>query len=711
MIIFSYPTDRDALIEKLEEYNTTVTLLRGNILDLGSSFDIETTADQEQKTAYMYIWQWGIGDCIVYGRTWGDFLNFYCDLVKYLRIGKPVDDKSTTRRKLLTLIHNFSYEFSFLKCRLPWLNKKSKMGYIPSIFAKSPREIITATTKQNIEFRCTYALSGVSLEKLAKDYRLSPKLVGKLDYNKPRNSLTPLTPDELAYALRDVEILLEFWPIYRDLYVKKDRKIPTTKTAITRIELHEHFKKSGYDIPKGFPTTPEAYQYIMTWLFRGGYCHTNAGYTSWELDNTTDPTGLDGYDFKSSYPTRMLLDDFPGVFVRFEGTIDELFKIARDRPDKAIIMTLRFHNLRSRTTHSLESYHKCINRYNPEYGKNFSIDNGRVAHAELMTVCINELDFASYNEMYVWDSVELLGDAYISDKHPLPPYLLDLVCKYFYQKESITDKDSIDYMLAKQILNSFYGLCCSSVFHANYVFNGKEMELLDYAPDWDKISKKQIVLPTWGIWISSLARRECIKILTKYIDPNDAVYADTDSWKIRHPYAYRDTFKTYNQNMDKRVMARDFSKLDFKYIGCKDEDELKQKLLGLGRFELEAPNIKRIKALGCKRYIYEDNKGKYVVKCAGMTKQSFLDLMEREKDTDPFDLFQFNLEIPAEYSHKMSSTYQLKSQSYIVDEDGNGEQMGELSSVCLTPIPFCMKANQDYISWFNAIQNHTRRKY
>lgn len=707
-MILQYPNDKDTIIEQFQHYEKTCGLLRGNIIDLASSFDIETTSDQNQKTAYMYIWQWGVGECLIYGRTWADFLTFYCDLCKYLRIGKPTE-KGDKRRKLITLIHNMGFEFTFIKCRLPWQNKKSNNGFIPNIFAKSPRDIITGVTKQNVEFRCTYALTGVSLAKLAKDYKLSDKLVGDLDYNIPRNSQTPLSDKELSYALRDIEILCQFWPIYRDMYIKGDSKIPTTKTAINRIELFEHFKKSGAKRPEGFPSDSENYKFMMTWLFRGGYCHTNAGYTAWELNPQTDPSGLDGYDFKSSYPTRMIFDIFPYEFEQFEGTWDELQPILRNYK-MAVIMTLRFRGLRSRTTHSLESFHKCINRYDPKFGRKFSIDNGRVAHAELMTVCINELDWASYNEMYVWDDVEVIGDIYISEKKPLPPYLLDLVCKYYYKKETVEDKESIDYILAKQIVNAFYGLCCASVFHQNYIFTGEEMELFESVPDWDKLRERQILLPQWGIWISAYARRECIKILTKYCDPNDMVYADTDSWKIRHPLAYRDTFRTYNDEMDRRLMALDLSKLDFEFIGCRDENDLKQKLMGLGHFSFEA-HILRIKALGCKRYIYLDDKGKLVAKCAGMTKQSFIDYMKLHPDDDPFDLFDFNLTIPPEISHKMASTYQLKSKSYIVDLEGNGEEMGELSSVCLTPIPFCMKSNSDYIAWFKQIQKHLGRKY
>ena len=714
MIIYNFQTDRDVIIENLKYYESITPIIRKNILDLGSSFDIETTADQTTKTSYMYIWQWGIGEMIIYGRTWGEFLTFYLDLVKYLRIGKPTD-KGQNRRKLITLIHNMGYEFSFIKCRLPWQNKKSKLGFIPNIFAKTTRDVITGVTRQNIEFRCTYALTNVSLEKLAKDFKLSPKLKGSLDYNKQRNSQTPLTSDELNYCVRDVEILLEFWPIYRDMYIKKDTKLPTTKTAITRIELFEHFKALKCKKPEGFPTTPDGYKYIMNWLFRGGYCHTNAGYTAWELNTETDKQGLDGYDFKSSYPTRMILDDMPWEFKLFIGTWDDLKRILRN-PKMAVIMTLRFHDIHSRTTHSLESFHKCINRYNTEYGKNFGIDNGRVSNAEIMTVCINELDWQSYNEMYVWDGdPEILGNVYISEKRPLPGYLLDLVCKYFYRKETVPDHESIDYMLAKQILNSFYGLCVASVFHSNYIFNGEEMDLVDFEPDWDKIREKQILLPQWGIWISSLARRECIKILTQYIDPNDGVYADTDSWKIRHPLAYRQTFENYNKMIDDRLMNRDLTGLDFKYIGCKDEKDLKERLRGLGHFEFES-HITRIKALGCKRYIFLDDKQKLVVKCAGMNRQSFFDHLEKlEKEIgekpDPFDVFTFDLTIPPEYSHKMCSTYNMKSESVITDEFGNSEHMGELSSVCLTPIPFCMKSNSDYIAWYTAIQKHIGRKY
>lgn len=709
MKVYKYPDDKESIYSELQIYDETCKLLRGNIIDIASSFDIETTADTKTKTSYMYIWQWGIGECLIYGRTWGEFLAFYTDLVKYLHIGKATK-KGDKRRKLITLIHNLGYEFTFIKCRLPWANKKTKTGYIANIFAKSPRDIITATTKQNIEFRCTAALTGVSLAKLANDYGLSNKLVGALDYAVLRNSKTKLSKNELDYALRDIEILLQFYPIYRDMYIKGDSKIPTTKTSINRIELMDHFKQSGAMIPEGFPADPENYKFMMHWLFRGGYCHTNAGYTAWMLDESTDPTGLDGYDFKSSYPARMLMELFPYEFKKFNGSWDDLKRVLRN-PKKAVIMTLRFKNIQSITTHSLESFHKCINRYDPAFGYKFSIDNGRVANAEIMTVCINELDWASYNEMYSWDGEpEIIGSVYTSDKKSLPPYLLDLVCKYYYKKETVPDKESIDYILAKQIVNAFYGLCCASVFHQNYVFNGHDMELFEMEPDWDKIRAKQILLPQWGIWISAYARRECIRMLTQYSDPNDMVYADTDSWKIRHPLAYRQTFDEYNNQIDLRLLSTDLSKLDFKYIGCKDEYDLKQKLLGLGRFTRES-HILKIKALGCKRYIYLDDTGKLVAKCAGMTKKSFFDYLAANPEIDPFDAFDFNLTIPAEISHKMASSYNLKSQSIITDPDGNVETMGELSSVCLTPIPFCMKSNGDYLKFFKELQTHLGRKY
>ena len=51
------------------------TKSRNKYLNYICAFDIETTNDPEIEQAYMYIWQFQIEDCTIYGRTWQQFLD------------------------------------------------------------------------------------------------------------------------------------------------------------------------------------------------------------------------------------------------------------------------------------------------------------------------------------------------------------------------------------------------------------------------------------------------------------------------------------------------------------------------------------------------------------------------------------------------------------------------------------------------------------
>lgn len=723
MISFEFPTQKHEAIDALTEIKQNAKLVRGNIWDIGMSFDIETTQinTEEYHHAYMYIWQYAVNDIVVYGRTWGAFTAFYYELVKIFELGKKIPSKAKTDRfyKAICLVHNLAFEFSFIKKRLPWQIKKTKCGFVPNIFTKDAHNVVTAVTKHGLEFRCTLNLTDKSLERLAKDYNLEhQKQTGKLDYSKPRNSQTPLTEDELQYCFYDVIVLTEFFrKYYSPTYLHGGGKIPTTKTSIVRNELRKHFddlrKKGLADFPKGFPSNKETYQYLMNWVYRGGYTHANATYTAWELTEETDPEGEDSYDFKSSYPTRFF-DLMPWEFVRIDNK--DIDKYIADMEKWAVIFTAKFTGLKSRTTHSLESLHKCIEAYKPY------VDNGRIAGTEkdgFITVALTELDFDNYKKYYTWDKMEILGNTFVSEKKPLPTYLIDLMCKYYFQKATIDSlTDPIGYMLAKQNLNAIYGLCVSSIFHENYVFNGTDFELVEHEVDFDKIAEKQIVLPTWGIYISAYSRHEeCDRILSF---GSDMIYADTDSCKVRNPSKHRNKVVNYNKQIDKKIQSFDKSKCDFEFIGCYGVDDLNQKLLGLGRFVHES-HITRFKTLGCKRYIMLeqdiDKAGKpigdahIIAKCAGMKSNRFLAMMKDASTEEIFNAFDFELELPADISGKMANCYNTEPHAEVIADDfGNVEKMQEKTSVCLFPIPFRMRGFDDYIAFFKALQEKYQRR-
>ena len=726
MITYNYPQDRDDILDLMKKTAENAKMVRKHYYDVAMAFDIETTQinTPEYHHAYMYIWQYAINDNVIFGRTWKDFIKFYTDLVECFKLGQPMSKaKHPQKYKAICLVHNLAFEFQFLCRRIPWAMKKVKNEYYPNIFAKDSHNIVTAVTRQNLEFRCTLNLTGKSLNKLAKDFNLdSQKQVGKLDYNIPRNSQTKLNEDELMYCAYDVIILTEwYWKYFSPIFLHGSSKIPTTKTSIVRGATRSHFddlKKEGRaDYPKGFPETPELYKWLMTWVYRGGYTHTNAAYTNIEFTPETDPEGLDSYDFTSSYPYRMIVDKFPGEFI--EIPIDEI-DYYLDDPDKyAVIFEAEFYNIRSKTTHSLESYHKCMDTINPY------IDNGRISAADMIHVSLCDQDYLSYQQCYEWEDMKIVGSAYVSEKKPLPSYLVDMVCKYYYQKSTI-DKDlhPIDYKLAKENLNSLYGMCCSGVFHDSFVWNGYEMEPRDIPQDYEEIKKSQILLPQWGCYISAYARRaevERMMSLTSYsdMDINDAIYGDTDSWKVRHPDKYVAMMERYNDRQQARMDAVDLSLCDFGFIGALDQDDLKAKLRGLGFFKRES-RIDRFRALGCKRYIMREREfkkdgtlaePKIVVKCAGMKSEKFLEKHKDKTEDEIFREFHFGTELLPEESGKMAHHYNMyKHSDVIADEQGNTEKMTELTSICLYPIPFKMSTFVDYVAFYLDLQEELKRR-
>ena len=163
------------------------------------SFDIETTSfidDFGNKAATMYVWQLGLNGCVIVGRTWEEYIQVINRLVYNLSLW--------TKRRLILYVHNLSYEFQFIRKLFSWIDD--------GIFSLDKRVPIYAVSTQGIEYRCSYILSGYSLEKLGDNltkYKIN-KAVGLLDYNTIRHSETPLTKDELLYCVNDVKVVMAY---------------------------------------------------------------------------------------------------------------------------------------------------------------------------------------------------------------------------------------------------------------------------------------------------------------------------------------------------------------------------------------------------------------------------------------------------------------------------------------------------------------------
>lgn len=687
------PFDLPASCKKTSTYKND-RYKQSSFVDIGSGFDIETTKIPGSDYSTMYVWQWSFNYITVIGRTWDQFKEM-CDIVKDRY---HLDDK----HKLLVYIHNMKFEWSFIKNQITWKDKDVKdsdgnvIGSKPDVFGLDYRTVIKATSIHNIEFRDSYVLTGMGLGKLAKNYKLGiEKLSGDLDYDVIRHFDSPLTDQELAYCINDVQILARFYTKYvKPEFIRKGYKVPLTSTGIIREELKRSFKaldtktknKLKRYIKKCMPSE-ETYKDLMEYVYRGGFTHANI------LRSNTLFEGdiMGSFDFKSSYPAVMLHEKMAWHFRKEDP--NWFYKYGFDKKvlkNKSYFGEFKIYDVHATTPHSIESENKLI-----DYSDDAKFDNGRLMGASWIVVALTEqdvlnyLDFYSVTNMSQWTCISIQ----VGEKEELPHYLKDLILKYFYLKETIKDKESLEYALSKAKLNAFYGLCCTSIMFEDLTYNPVtgQMELSGNNQTYEKACSKMILLPYFGIWTSAIARRNLLKAFKKL--GNDAVYGDTDSAKILNLFSNEYIFKDYN-NVMKRLNKT-------MYVGEYDRDIFKR----LGEFDFEG-KIMRFKTLGCKRYCYdhiEYNKKteKYeletTVKGAGMIKGSLQKYCDKY-DLDIYEEFTDKLKLSPEDSDKLTSVYIDQPFSVsLTDFTGNTKIVSENSCVSLKPIEYTLKMSGAYL--------------
>ena len=215
-----------------------------------------------QSLSLCYIWQFSCDGVVYYGRELRDFINVLDDLPKDANI--------------IIWVHNLSYEFMFLSNILTWFK----------VFARSPHKPMKASSKEypNIEFRCSYFLTRLSLDAWGKQLGVK-KAVGDLDYDILRTPLTPLTEKELHYCEQDCLVVEAGIRDYCKTYISQ-HKIPLTQTGTVRKVVKEMLTAdSNYVkfIKKLVPHDAKEYKRLQQ-VFAGGYTHANQLYAGKLID-------------------------------------------------------------------------------------------------------------------------------------------------------------------------------------------------------------------------------------------------------------------------------------------------------------------------------------------------------------------------------------------------------------------------------------------
>lgn len=635
-------------------------------------YDCETTTartmDGWQGAVYMH--QFAIAssceECHIYLlRTWSEILELWERLKAHYSL--------SLERRVIIWDANLSFEFSFLQHRFVW----------DEVFAKEERQPLLASSG-GMDFRECLTISGGNLAYLAKTFCYTQKQKGDLDYAVPRNCSTPLTTTELGYCIADVLILAEFSYIMFKTHIIPRHKIPMTKTGILSDKNKRRFDKECREkhdfgatkyafkdyIRRSFPDHQTYCEWYM-YLFRGGYVHANAIFAGIALGLDTD-TGCDMYDITSSYPATMLIDYVP---------VTPFKKVAWDEKhlkDKCCILFVTFYDIKATTSHSIESKNKIIEARNAEY------DNGRLIRADMLRVMLTELDYKIYQMFYTWNKEKtVVHDFQIAKRGKLPDFLRANLLESYLKKNELKStgkKDTQEYAITKEEVNTFYGLCVKRLRLDTITFDNKmgwTTKKLD--KDYGEEVNKALLLAQWGIWITASSRFAILKMIYHLTKAGvHCVYSDTDSVKfVANKKAYK-IIKKYNLNREKHLQKRGYR---FKYVS------------GLGSFDRENGEDPVIfKTLGAKRYITYDGK-EIKATIAGLPKGAIKFNGEVRKT---FDFFSENgMFLDSGDSQKKTTNYT----DYAYDLYINGEWMHEESGVAIFDIPYSLRLSDDYAAY------------
>lgn len=289
------------------------------------SFDIETSKIyvSGKPNAFMYIWMCGITNpengqtLTIIGRKWSEFEN----LIK--------DFKTTAKNRMVVIyVHNLAYEYQFLKSIL----------HFDDTFFQSTRKPLVLRT-DNIEFRCSYILTNMSLAQFTSKYcKMYQKMTGDLDYNVVRYRDTKLTLTELRYCINDVvglnEALINLMKSENDNLAT----IPLTSTGYVRRNIQNAIKNSNERIEHCQPLSPEVFK-MLRLAFRGGNTHANRFHIGELLHD------VHSVDRASAYPTEMVTRKFPVNFKRKSGLSPKRVENIMNC-GKAVLLTFRYKDLR-----------------------------------------------------------------------------------------------------------------------------------------------------------------------------------------------------------------------------------------------------------------------------------------------------------------------------------------------------------------------------
>lgn len=652
--------------------------------NIPASFDIEVTSwvENGEKKATMYIWMFDLDGIIVYGRTWEEYINW---LNRIIKLKKP-------EVHIVIYVHNLSYEFQFICRMFEW----------ETVFASKERRPIYARN-EHFEYRCSYYLSGYSLATVARNLNTHKieKLMGNLDYSIKRNSKTKLSEEEIAYCEHDV-LILQYYIEEQIEQCGNIAKIPLTQTGFVRQDVKHRAnakdtRKKRYELISRCVLEPDVYNMAKA-AYRGGFTHACAYKVNEIIEN------VGSIDFASSYPAVMFTETFPmsaAILVDPKDYENSLKKYH-------CIFTIEIEHLYSvEYTDHILSHSKC------KEVTGFQLDNGRIVSAEHLITTVTEIEYDNLCKFYTWKSCTIIK-MYAFAKGFLPKYMLEAISEYFRNKTMLKGIEGVEaeYMHAKQLLNSTYGMSVTDICRDTITFDGWDWvkEPVNVEETLNNYNKNpgRFLYYLWGIYVTAYATRNLMNGILEF--GRDYIYSDTDSIKATNMDNHSEYIQTYNQNIINKVRKACIRNgWPENYMEPRDA---KGKTRYLGIWERE-DGYEKFKTLGAKRYAYIQN-GKFGITIAGVNKQNGARYMVEKYGDGALEAFTADLCFPAEIeingekyspSGKGILTYIDESISgYMTDYQGNQAYYDEQSFVHFSNGTYSLDMSDEYLDYLYTLR-------
>lgn len=643
-------------------------------LNVAVSFDIEATTicvkqpTEKEKgvyTGFMYLWQFCLNDTVIMGRTWEDFQKFLDKLIQALHL--------SYKRRLVVYVHNLAYEFQFMRNFID----------VDEMFARKPRKPMKFLANGCIEFRCSYYLSNMSLEKFVSstpNVRFFKRSGDAFNYSLLRLPNTQLSNFELGYAYCDVRGLCEAISYKMQEYGLAH--IPLTSTGYVRTDartaiLSNPLNKDDVNRLKLSPTT---YVLCKT-ASRGGNVHANPDIAGQIISNVKSK------DRKSSYPAEMVVDFYPVTpFRRVEPSERVLFEVIHEKAC-LIDCTLYGLTLKKDAVMPYLPKAKCTKVVKGIF------DNGRIAYADEASFVCTDVDLKIILSQYTYIDI-YIDTLQIAQYGRLPVEFRQLIMDYFYEKTKLEDGDKYLYAKFKNKINAFFGMMLTDIANPEII----------YAPNAEKIWSKgdinleQMLLQHYskrstfqsyqhGIWVTANARKRLQDALD-CVGRDDAHYCDTDS--VKYTGDHEKDFERVNEQW----------LVDCENCDIKPYVTVNGKTTHLGKWEDDGEYSKFV-TLGAKKYAYisTDEPDEIHITVAGLNKIKGANYL---KTHGGLEAFKVGTTVPAGDAGRTTAYYNDIDEPYTLTV--NNFSFTTASNIAIVETSYTFGISDEYAEYLLNIQ-------